>query len=290
MPKWTGRNLIQVLLGVACWAALGLAQAVETEKVTAEPDFFRPGGQDTYIAELLQSAKDSKEDPQHAISFDVPPVVEDGGVVPISLQLNHPMEPDHYIRSIDFFDENSLIKLKAIARFSPEIGRAQLSTSIRLAKSTRLKAVAECNLHGRWLSVSPEVQVGESGCGAAIARPTLNFSGNILKVKFLGRARKGKPRRINLTVKHPMESGITMEKDGKTTRSFPAFFMKDIRVFYGGNLVSEFQLGPGLSNNPVLGFNLQTDKNGPLKLKATNTEGQSFEDSISLKGATEDFF
>ena len=290
MPKGAEKNFIRILLGVVCWIFVGFAQGAEKGKVAVEPDFSRPDGQEAYIAELVQSAKDPQGDKQHTISFDVPPVVEDGSMVPVSLWLDHPMEPDHHIRSIAFFDEASLIKLKAVAHFSPENGRAQLSTSIRLAKSTRLTAVAVCSLHGRWLSVSPQIQVGESGCGAAISRPTPNFSGNIFRVKFSGRGKKGKPLRVNLTVRHPMESGITVDEEGKTTRSFPAFFMKDLQVFYEGKLVIEFRLGPGLSNNAALGFTLQTDEDGPLKLKGTNTEGQSFEDSISLKARLGDFF
>lgn len=268
---------------------LEAAPALEA-RVPAGPDFSRPEGQDAYIAELWKSARDPKGDKAHTIHFQVPPVAENGGLVPIALWLDHPMEPGHYIRSLAFFDEGSLIKLKAIARLSPENGKASLSTSIRLAKSTRLKAIAECNLHGRWFGLSPEIRVGESGCGAAIAQPTRNFAGNILGVKLLGGSKKGALPQVQVTLKHPMESGMTLDKGGKAVRNFPPFFLKNLQVFYGGKLVSEFQLGPGLSNNPGLSFPLKTGKDGSLKLKAVNNEGQAFEDSISLSALGGEFF
>lgn len=285
-----GKNLNKVLLGLFSWAILGWSLGTIEGRAASGPDFSQPDSQTIYIAELVRSAKDPKGDRRHTITFDVPPVVENGAMVPVSLRLDHPMEAGHYIQSLVLFDEASLIKLKSIARLSPENGRAFLSTSIRLARSTKLKAVAECNLHGRWLGISPEIRVGESGCGAAISRPTPNFSGNILRVKFSGRGQKGKPLQISLTIKHPMESGMTLDKEGKATRSFPAFFMKDLQVFYGGKLVSKFELGPGLSNNPVLEFMLQAGKDGSLKLKAINTDGQSFEDSVSFKSRSGNFF
>lgn len=258
-------------------------------RAAAGLDFSRPEGQDEYIAELVRSARDPKGDRVHAVRFQVPPVVENGALVPVSLWLDHPMESGHYVQRLALFDEGSLIKLKAIARFSPENGKAYLSTSIRLARSTRLKAVAECNLHGRWLGLSPEIRVGESGCGAAIANPTRNFAGNILGAKLLG-GKKGALPQVQLTLKHPMESGMTLDRGGKAVRNFPPFFLRSLQVFYGGKLVSEFQLGPGLSNNPGLGFALKTGKNGSLKLKAINSEGQSFDESISLSPLSGELF
>ena len=100
----------------------------------------------------------------HLPKITMPPVVEDGSQAPIQIELDHPMDEDHYIRHIQIVGFNDPVQTKGNFYFSPLNGEAFIATQIRLngGESTVL-VVAECNQHGRWAS-SKGTKVAAGGC------------------------------------------------------------------------------------------------------------------------------
>jgi sulfur-oxidizing protein SoxY len=103
------------------------------------------------------------EEAMHIPKVDVPIIAEDGSLVPIIVSVNHPMEPDHYIKSIYIVDDLSAIPSKGLYRFTPANGEAYISTRIKLGESTKIRAIAECNKHGKWEN-SADIKVTVGGC------------------------------------------------------------------------------------------------------------------------------
>lgn len=257
----------------------------------ATTNFATPNGQDGFIRELLSGVKVPGDSENiHITTFNVPPIVESGGIVPVSVELNHPMEPDHYIQRLILIDENSVIKLKYIAKFSPQNTKASISTNVKLAKTTTLKAIAECNKHGRWLGISPEIKVGIGGCSSPLALPNRRIAGSIFRTRFERGAVDASAIKVKLSVKHPMDSGFVMDGQGNIHRQYPEFFLRTLKVLYGEEMAMELDLGPGLSNNPMIEFILKEGKGPLLKLEGINNEGQHFKSSISLKARLEEIF
>lgn len=241
-----------------------------------------------FLAGLLEKAKSPMAgqalgsfEKMHMPVFNVPRLIEGGALVPVRIEVPHPMEPDHYIRKLMLIDENSIVKLKFVANFTARNNKAYVSTNLKLAKSTELKAIAECNRHGSWLSVSLPIRVGQGGCSVAGAPPGRKLWGDVLWVKF-AKDQAGAVR-VNLTVRHPMSSGRTIDSAGKITQIHPEFYVKRIRVFYEKVLATEFDLGPGLSDNPTLEFSLNAEGGRTLRLEATNNEGEVFESLVLVR-------
>ena len=67
------------------------------------------------------------------VNFDVPPLVENGNTVPMTVSVSNPMTSDDYVRSIHVFNEEENPQPN-IGNFylGPRAGRAQISTRIRL--------------------------------------------------------------------------------------------------------------------------------------------------------------
>jgi len=103
------------------------------------------------------------EEAMHIPTVDLPLIAEDGSLVPIIVSVNHPMESDHYIKSIYILDDLSAIPSKGLYRFTPANGEAYISTRIKLAESTKVRAIAECNKHGKWEG-SADIKVTVGGC------------------------------------------------------------------------------------------------------------------------------
>src|SRR6476646_3301528 len=67
------------------------------------------------------------------VKLDVPPLVENGNTVPMTVSVNHPMAPEDHVRSIHVFNEKNPQANIANFNLGPHNGRAQVSTRIRLA-------------------------------------------------------------------------------------------------------------------------------------------------------------
>ena len=54
-------------------------------------------------------------------------------------------------------------------------------------------------------------------------------------------------------------------------------------VYYGGEQISDFELSPGLSENPLIAFKIKATKSAPLKVLLTCSEGNKFEETVEIK-------
>lgn len=100
----------------------------------------------------------------HVPKVSIPPVVEDGNQAPIVIQIDHPMEEEHYIKSILILNFNDPIVIKGQCFFTPMSGEAYFGTQIRLAGGdSRVWIVSECNQHGRY-AIYKDVKVAAGGC------------------------------------------------------------------------------------------------------------------------------
>jgi desulfoferrodoxin (superoxide reductase-like protein) len=98
----------------------------------------------------------------HEPLIRVPKVAQDGRVVPVTVDLSgHPMEEDHYIKSIEIFDMQSKTPDRGRAVLTPDIGRAFLSTRVKMPDGKHnIKVVIECSKHGRFESAVTMSVVG----------------------------------------------------------------------------------------------------------------------------------
>ena len=100
----------------------------------------------------------------HIPKVTLPPVVEDGGQAPIVVEVDHPMEPDHYIKSIQIMNFTDPVVIKGKFYFTPTNGEVYLGTQIRLAGGeATVWVVTECNQHGTW-AISKDTKVAAGGC------------------------------------------------------------------------------------------------------------------------------
>ena len=97
------------------------------------------------------------------IKLDVPPLVENGNTVPLTVSVNHPMAPEDHVRSIHVFNEKNPQANIANFHLGPHNGRAQVSTRIRLADSQKIVAIAKLS-DGSFWSASVDVVVTLAAC------------------------------------------------------------------------------------------------------------------------------
>lgn len=72
-------------------------------------------------------------------------------------------------------------------------------------------------------------------------------------------------------VSHPMETGQRLDK--VTKQKIPAHFIKELSVEHKGKPVVNIAMGPGVSENPLIGVRLFQAENGD-KVKVTWVDNQ----------------
>ena len=97
------------------------------------------------------------------IKLDVPPLVENGNTVPMTVSVASPMAPEDFVRSIHVFNEKNPQPNIGNFHLGPHSGRAQVSTRIRLADSQKIVAIAKLS-DGSYWSATVEVIVTLAAC------------------------------------------------------------------------------------------------------------------------------
>jgi sulfur-oxidizing protein SoxY len=93
----------------------------------------------------------------------MPPVFGNGYTVPLDLEVESPMTEADHVRSVRIFaPKNPLIEVVGF-RFTPQSGRARVSTRIRLAAPQHVLAVAEMS-DDTLLMTKAWVEVASNGC------------------------------------------------------------------------------------------------------------------------------
>ena len=116
----------------------------------------------------IRQAADSENlmglEKSHIPRVTVPMVAEDGRVVPIEMTLDHPMEEDHYIKSVTIIVLEDPIMSKGMFMFTPMNGKPYMKFQARMAAGTsRVRALIECTKHGRWAG-DAMIRIVGGGC------------------------------------------------------------------------------------------------------------------------------
>ena len=142
-------------LGLAGSAAvLGAVPIVTLQPADATPATLAAAIRNVVGAAVVRTGK---------VKLDVPPLVENGNTVPMTVSVSNPMTPDDYVRSIHIFNEKNPQPNVGNFYLGPQAGRAQISTRIRLADSQKIVAIARLS-DGSFWSVSADVVVTLAAC------------------------------------------------------------------------------------------------------------------------------
>jgi len=98
------------------------------------------------------------------IKLNLPEIAENGLAVPISFEVESPMTPDNYVKSLHVLSEGNPFPTVFTYHFTPGAGRAAGSNKIRLGKSQNIVAVAEMS-DGTLYTAKSFIKVTIGGCG-----------------------------------------------------------------------------------------------------------------------------
>ena len=142
-------------LGLAGSAAvLGAVPVVTLRPAEATPAMLATAIRNVVGTAVVRTGK---------IKLDIPPLVENGNTVPMTVSVTSPMSADDYVKSIHVFNEKNPQPNMGNFYLGPKAGRAQISTRVRLADSQKIIAIARLS-DGSFWSVGADVVVTLAAC------------------------------------------------------------------------------------------------------------------------------
>lgn len=139
--KWAG-------LGVVALSAVPFEAAATPKGVAARVDAVLAG----------KKAIDGK------INIILPEIAEDGGTVPLSVEVDSPMSAADHVQELHLFADGNPLPDLAMYRLSPLNGRAKISVRIRLGKTQNVVAVAKMSTGESYIA-RRKIKVTLGGCG-----------------------------------------------------------------------------------------------------------------------------
>ena len=84
------------------------------------------------------------------VKLGLPPLVENGHLVPLTVNVESPMTEADHVKAIHVFTERNPLPEMVTFRFGPRAGRANVATRVRLADTQNVIAIAEMNDGSFW--------------------------------------------------------------------------------------------------------------------------------------------
>jgi len=135
-------------------AALGAVPVVSLRPADATPAMLAAAIRNVVGSAVVRTGK---------VKLDIPPLVENGNTVPMTVSVTSPMTPEDFVKSIHVFNEKNPQPNIGNFYLGPRAGRAQVSTRIRLADSQKIVAIAHLS-DGSFWSATADVVVTLAAC------------------------------------------------------------------------------------------------------------------------------
>jgi sulfur-oxidizing protein SoxY len=154
-PLFSAANRRCFLIRTAGFAAgVGILSAVPLRTARATPQAMQEAVRKIVGEAALQHGK---------VRLDVPPLVENGNAVPLTVSVDSPMTEADHVRAIHIVNEKNPQPHVISMTLGPRAGRASVSTRIKLADSQQIVALAEMS-DGSFWSEAADVIVTIAAC------------------------------------------------------------------------------------------------------------------------------
>ncbi|WEJ63674.1 thiosulfate oxidation carrier complex protein SoxZ [Thiomicrorhabdus lithotrophica] len=101
-----------------------------------------------------------------------------------------------------------------------------------------------------------------------------------IKIRMRGKS-KGGIAEVKALIKHPMESGVRMNK--KTGKPYPAKYIDMVEVSVNGTKAVDAQWSGAVSANPYMAVKVKANAGDEVSVNLTDNTGDKGSSSIKLK-------
>jgi len=262
------RVIVAALTAACCFAA---PLAAHAQSATA--------GQDQPSEETWNSIKGDivKDRPvldgSGLVVLDAPRRAEDSAIVPIGMRINFAADDKRTLQSLTLVIDENPAPVAGTFTFGPRSGVTSISTRVRVNSYSYVRAIAELS-DGKLYAVKAFVKAS-GGCSAPASSNADATRSMIGQMKFRTfRSESDAPPEAQLMLRHPQNSGLQM--DQLTRLYVPPFFIENLKIWQGDDLVMEMDGGIAISEDPNIRFNYRANGASKFRAEATDTSKKVF--------------
>jgi sulfur-oxidizing protein SoxY len=213
-------------------------------------------------------------DGANVVTIEMPYRAEDAAIVPVTLRAGLPAGDTRSIKAITLVIDQNPAPVAATFRLGA--GVATLSTRVRVDSYTNVHAVAE--LGDGTLHAAGTYVKASGGCSAPTAKNADQASANVGQMRFRQFAKpsngpSGGPREAQVMIRHPNNSGL--QRDQVTLLYIPAYFVHELRIWQGEELVLAMEGGISISEDPNIRFSYLPNGAASFRAEAVDTAGHT---------------
>jgi sulfur-oxidizing protein SoxY len=200
---------------------------------------------------------------------------EDAAIVPVTLRATLPDGDTRTVKAITLVIDQNPAPVAATFRLGA--GIATISTRVRIDSYTNVHAVAE--LSDGTLHAAATYVKASGGCSAPTAKNADQASANVGQMRFRQFAKPasdpaGGPREAQVMIRHPNNSGL--QRDQITLLYIPAYFVRELRIWQGEELLLAMDGGISISEDPNIRFAYLPNGASSFRAEAVDTERHVF--------------
>jgi len=214
------------------------------------------------------------------VVLDAPRRAEDAAVVPIGMHVNLGGDDKRTLKSLTLVIDENPAPVAGTFTIGPHAGVTSISTRVRVNSYSYVRLVAELS-DGKLYGVKTFVKAS-GGCSAPAASNADATKSMLGRMKFRTfRQEAGATPEAQIMLRHPQNSGLQM--DQLTRLYIPPFFVEDLKIWQGDELMVEMDGGIAIAEDPNIRFNYKPNGAASFRVEATDTSKQIFKDEWSVE-------
>jgi sulfur-oxidizing protein SoxY len=214
------------------------------------------------------------------VVLDAPRRAEDSAIVPIGMRVNLAGDDKRTLKSLTLVIDENPAPVAGTFTIGPRAGVTAISTRVRVNSYSYVRLVAELS-DGKLYGVKAYVKAS-GGCSAPAASNSDATKAMLGQMKF----RTFRPEadalpEAQVMLRHPQNSGLQM--DQLTRLYVPPFFIENLKIWQGDDLVMAMDGGIAISEDPNIRFNYRPNGAAGFRAEGIDTSQHLFKDEWSIE-------
>lgn len=219
------------------------------------------------------------EDGTRLVALDAPRRAEDAALVPIGMHVNLPADDKRSLRAFTLVIDENPAPVAGTFTIGPHAGVTSISTRVRVNSYSYVRLIAELS-DGKLYGVKAYVKAS-GGCSAPAASNADAAKSELGKMKFRTfHTEADALPEAQLMLRHPQNSGLQM--DQLTRLYIPPFFIDNLKIWQGDDLVLAMDGGISISEDPNIRFNYKPNGAANFRVEAVDTSKHTFRDEWTI--------
>src|SRR3984893_16593384 len=214
------------------------------------------------------------------VVLDAPRRADDAAVVPIGMRVNFSGDDKRTLQSLTLVIDENPAPVAGTFTIGPRSGVTSISTRVRVNSYSYMRLVAGPR-DGQLYGVKTYVKAS-GGCSAPASSNSDATKSMLGQMKFRTfRPESDTLPEAQIMLRHPQNSGLQM--DQLTRLYVPPFFIENLKIWQGEDLVLAMEGGIAISEDPNIRFNYRPNGASGFRVEAIDTSKHLFKDEWSIE-------